>query len=603
MPLSDSTDRFFGVIASLAIKAPCKAVATGNITLSGSQTVDGFSIGDDDRVLCIGQTDAKENGIYVADGSSAWQRAADFDGNRDIVKGTLATVDHSSGFFRQYQVTTANPITIGTTNINFILFFNSGASTDDDAIHDNVAAEISAITEKVTPVSADLVVIEDSAAANVKKKVQIGNFPGVLADGTEIDTMLRWDGASAWVESTGVFADGTASLEVADASNGGLRIDVNASGTVQFIQTDGAHADEDIWVNFQQNAGLDLYHNNLIRYSSSTTGINVHRTLNIDTEGNRVHFTHQNGLIRGFIGFDNGSSLFRIENEIHGAPIVISAENAAGAARNLLNGDPDTDVKLYHPATGAEVARTISAATGGLEVDNDATGPAGFERVLTVADLGGIGAVAQTLTATWATTSSYNQTNVSGTTFIRESGAVDRFEDNAELRFGTGDDIRVDFDGTDWVIAGTGNANFNGFTDFNFAGRVVPNALTVPNEVVITTNVITAAESGKTFFLDLVDGFTSTLPVPAAGLKYRFIVKTAPTTAYIITTNADADILFGTVNEITTTAGISVQAQDTLNFVASTSLIGDWIEFESDGTNWYVHGVTQVDNGITASVT
>jgi len=49
---------------------------------------------------------------------------------------------------------------------------------DSTAIHDNVAAEISAITEKLTPVAADLIVIEDSAAANAKKRVQVGNLPG-----------------------------------------------------------------------------------------------------------------------------------------------------------------------------------------------------------------------------------------------------------------------------------------------------------------------------------------------------------------------------------------------------------------------------------------
>ena len=50
-------------------------------------------------------------------------------------------------------------------------------------------------------------------------------------------------------------------------------------------------------------------------------------------------------------------------------------------------------------------------------------------------------------------------------------------------------------------------------------------------ENVTATNVITAAESGKTFFLNAVGGFTSTLPAVAAGLRFRFIVKTAPTTA------------------------------------------------------------------------
>ena len=48
------------------------------------------------------------------------------------------------------------------------------------AIHDDVASEISAITEKTTPVSADLILIEDSAASNAKKKVQLGNLPTVF---------------------------------------------------------------------------------------------------------------------------------------------------------------------------------------------------------------------------------------------------------------------------------------------------------------------------------------------------------------------------------------------------------------------------------------
>ena len=53
-----------------------------------------------------------------------------------------------------------------------------GAESDAAALHDNVAGEIAAITEKVTPVSTDLLVIEDSAAANAKKRVQVGNLPG-----------------------------------------------------------------------------------------------------------------------------------------------------------------------------------------------------------------------------------------------------------------------------------------------------------------------------------------------------------------------------------------------------------------------------------------
>lgn len=49
---------------------------------------------------------------------------------------------------------------------------------DSDAIHDNVAAEISLITEKTTPANNDIVIIEDSEAGFAKKKLKMANFPG-----------------------------------------------------------------------------------------------------------------------------------------------------------------------------------------------------------------------------------------------------------------------------------------------------------------------------------------------------------------------------------------------------------------------------------------
>lgn len=121
-------------------------------------------------------------------------------------------------------------------------------------------------------------------------------------------------------------------------------------------------------------------------------------------------------------------------------------------------------------------------------------------------------------------------------------------------------------------------------------------------ELVTTTNVITADETGKTFYLDAAGGFTSTLPAPALGLKFTFIVKTAPTTAYIVTTNAGANILYGTfldiIGELT-----YFSAQDQVDFVASTSVIGDRLEVESDGVNWHCTAISGADGGVAVTVT
>jgi len=51
----------------------------------------------------------------------------------------------------------------------------TGAGTDTDAIHDNVAAEIDALTE-VTPISGDWLIIEDTSDSDNKKKVDASNF-------------------------------------------------------------------------------------------------------------------------------------------------------------------------------------------------------------------------------------------------------------------------------------------------------------------------------------------------------------------------------------------------------------------------------------------
>lgn len=123
-----------------------------------------------------------------------------------------------------------------------------------------------------------------------------------------------------------------------------------------------------------------------------------------------------------------------------------------------------------------------------------------------------------------------------------------------------------------------------------------------PAVLVTTTNVIGAAETGTTFFLNAAGGFTSTLPSPEIGLKYKFIVSTAPTSSYVITTNGGANILQGTYLDIVGEL-VSIASQDTLNFVGGTSLIGDSLTVECDGASWHCTAFSKADGGITVSVT
>lgn len=123
-----SEDRFNGVIATLAIKAPCVAVATTNIVLNGMQNIDGFGVVPGDRVLVIAQTDPIDNGIYRVQEGSDWCRTPDFDGNRDITRGTIINVDRSVGTSAVYEVITIPDPVIGVDAINFRLWYDSSAA-------------------------------------------------------------------------------------------------------------------------------------------------------------------------------------------------------------------------------------------------------------------------------------------------------------------------------------------------------------------------------------------------------------------------------------------------------------------------------------------
>ena len=48
----------------LDVKESCKVATTANITLSGTQTIDGVAVSADERVLVKNQSTAFENGIY-----------------------------------------------------------------------------------------------------------------------------------------------------------------------------------------------------------------------------------------------------------------------------------------------------------------------------------------------------------------------------------------------------------------------------------------------------------------------------------------------------------------------------------------------------------
>jgi hypothetical protein len=107
---------------AIAIKAPCLVATAGaNITLSGTQTIDGVMVGNNsERVLVKDQTTASQNGIYIAS-TGPWVLAADFTNNNNVAFGTLVlvTLGNANAGLIFEQTCTDSPIVIGTSNIAF----------------------------------------------------------------------------------------------------------------------------------------------------------------------------------------------------------------------------------------------------------------------------------------------------------------------------------------------------------------------------------------------------------------------------------------------------------------------------------------------------
>lgn len=163
-------------------------------------------------------------------------------------------------------------------------------------------------------------------------------------------------------------------------------------------------------------------------------------------------------------------------------------------------------------------------------------------------------------------------------------------------------------DGTHWVALATQSATPS-FTTVavsstsTFTGAITASAGVLgpkANEDVSATNVILAAESGKVFFLNSATEFVSTLPAPAAGLEFTFIVEAAPVGAsYTIVTNSSANIIVGQQHSAAGDAGDTGTADDTISFVDGQAVAGDMVYVISDGTKWYAYAFSKVAAGIT----
>lgn len=142
-------------VAGLDWKNSVRVATVSNITLSGTQTIDGIALIVGDRVLVKNQTTPAQNGIYIV-ASSSWSRATDNDIWAELVSASVFVEEGSVNADTAWICTVDNGGTLGTTAVTWTQFTGAaqvvagnGLSKTGNQIDvnvDNQSIEISADT-------------------------------------------------------------------------------------------------------------------------------------------------------------------------------------------------------------------------------------------------------------------------------------------------------------------------------------------------------------------------------------------------------------------------------------------------------------------------
>jgi len=124
---TDIANKFYvdTVAQGLGPKAACQVATTTNITLSGLQTIDGYTTLAGDRVLVKNQSSSQYNGIYLAS-ASTWTRSTDMDVWSEV-PGAYTVILNGGQADTGWVCTATQSGTINVTAMPWVQF--SGANT------------------------------------------------------------------------------------------------------------------------------------------------------------------------------------------------------------------------------------------------------------------------------------------------------------------------------------------------------------------------------------------------------------------------------------------------------------------------------------------
>ncbi|KKM44233.1 hypothetical protein LCGC14_1561770 [marine sediment metagenome] len=125
-------------------------------------------------------------------------------------------------------------------------------------------------------------------------------------------------------------------------------------------------------------------------------------------------------------------------------------------------------------------------------------------------------------------------------------------------------------------------------------------------EAITATDIQTIADCGKTLILTHATvAIVVTLPAIAGSTGCEFWVRhgLATNQDHTVVTNASDNIIMGSTIDNNTPPGSYQAAGDLVTFVNSAESVGDYIHVISNGVNWFLDGVAELNGGITQGST
>lgn len=203
------------VAAGLDPKESVFVATTENITLSGTQTIDGSSVAAGKRVLVKDQTNAVENGIYICSASS-WSRASDFAvGFAEAGAYMFVESGMISQNLKYVCISNAGSDIVGTNNLSFSVYSGPDSTTAGSGLQkvgDQISVKLDGSTLAASASGLKIssggitnteisnsaaIAISKLAASTISGKSLGGNLDSLSAQASGGIAMTAYNGASA----------------------------------------------------------------------------------------------------------------------------------------------------------------------------------------------------------------------------------------------------------------------------------------------------------------------------------------------------------------------------------------------------------------------